>query len=70
MQIKNDTYLVIKREWLSQRLTPKEMYMFDFLVDKILSKRPAHSYYICNVDEPYADEVFNVILKGERERTK
>ena len=29
------------------------------------NKNPVNRYYICNLDEPYADEVFRVIKKGE-----
>jgi len=31
-------------------------------------KNPENQYYICNVDEPYADKVLQVILNGEDEK--
>jgi len=39
-------------------------------LSNILSKlkMPDNKYYVCNQDEPYAQEVINIILKGEKEK--
>jgi hypothetical protein len=34
------------------------------------NKKPVNSYIVCNIDEDYADEVWDVILKGEEEKLK
>ncbi len=33
-------------------------------------KKMDQKYYVCNQDEPYAQEVLDVILKGEKEKEK
>lgn len=35
---------------------------------KKLCKTPDNKYIVCNQDEPYADDVWDVILKGEDEK--
>lgn len=30
-----------------------------------LENKPENNYYVCNQDEPYAEDVLNLILKGE-----
>ena len=30
-----------------------------------LYKKPCNEYYVCNVDEPYAENVHNAIVNGE-----
>lgn len=37
---------------------------------KALGKKPINDYIIINQDEPYSEEVWNVILKGEKEKEK
>lgn len=35
---------------------------------KSIGKKPYNEYIICNQDEPYAEEVWQIILKGEEKK--
>ena len=71
MNIKEGSHLVIKCEDIFKYLSNDERKTIANFLDKITqgrerdNKKPINTYYICNVDEPYADVVRGVILAGE-----
>lgn len=71
MNIKEGSHFVIKNEDIFKYLSEDERKTLADLQDKIMrgrardNKKPINTYYICNVDEPYADVVRGVILAGE-----
>lgn len=68
---KKDMYIVIKRDDAKKYLSKEEFYSLVNILDKIRdgriydNKRPNNAYYVCNIDEPYADAVRRVIIGGE-----
>ena len=70
--MKTNTHIVIKKEDLKY-LTANQIKYLDAVLNAVADgrkkdgKKPNNSYYICNTDEPYADEVLEVILKAESE---
>lgn len=72
--VKTNTHIVIKREDIFKYLTDNQIKHIDDALNIIVDgrkrdgKKTDNSYYICNTDEPYADEVLEVILKAESER--
>lgn len=72
--MKTNTHIVIKREDIFKYLTDNQIKYLDAVLNTIADgrkkdgKKTDNSYYICNTDEPYADEVLNVILKAESEK--
>ena len=73
--IKTHTHIVIKKEDALKYLTEVEYQTLEELQNKIMrgraedGKKTINSYYVCNVDEPYAEAVLNAILNGERKKT-
>ena len=71
--MKTNTHIVIKREDISKYLTDNQIKYLDAVLNTIADgrkkdgKKTDNSYYICNTDEPYANEVLEVILKAESE---
>lgn len=69
--MKANTHIVIKREDIFKYLTDNQIKYLDAVLNTIADgrkkdgKKTDNSYYICNTDEPYADEVLEVILKAE-----
>ena len=68
---KANTHIVIKREDIFKYLTDNQIKYLDAVLNTIADgrkkdgKKPDNSYYICNTDEPYADDVLAVILNAE-----
>jgi len=66
--MKTNTHIVIKTEDIFKYLTDNQIKHLDAILNTIADgrkkdgKNPNNSYYICNTDEPYADEVLKVIL--------
>lgn len=64
-------YIVIKKEDALQHLSATELHTLDTLLNTIIkgrardNKKPINKYYVCNVDEPYAQVVHGVIIGGE-----
>ena len=73
--MKTNTHIVIKREDALKYLTDNQIGYLDEILNVIAGgrkkdgKKAINSYYICNIDEPYANEVNKVILKGECEKS-
>lgn len=71
--IKN-MYIVLKREDVSNYLSKSEQAALDEMIDRIIrgrkkdNKKPINSYYIVNVDEPYAEAVYDIITDGEKSK--
>lgn len=68
---KENMYVVIKREDALQYLTEIELQSLEHLLLTIEQSRASdgkksfNKYYVCNVDEPYAQVVHGVIIGGE-----
>ena len=60
---KENTHLIIKWEWIEQNLTDEEQTLLGLLLFKATKDIPEHKYYIVNFDEPYANEVADIIKK-------
>lgn len=60
---KENTHLIIKREWINENLTDEEYAILNILLLKATKDIPEHKYYIVNFDEPYASEVADIIEK-------
>ena len=71
--MKENTHIVIKRDDISKYLTNNQIKYLDAILNTIADgrkkdgKKTDNSYYVCNTDEPYADEVLEIILKAESE---
>lgn len=72
---KENMYVVIKREDALQYLTEIELQSLEHLLLTIEQgrasdgKKSFNKYYVCNVDEPYAQVVHGVIIGGEATKT-
>lgn len=68
---KIDTHIVLKREDILKYLEEPEQIALENMIVKIITgrerdqKHPVNNYYICNTDEPYAEVVHGVIIRGE-----
>lgn len=60
---KENTHLIIKWEWINENLTDEEQTLLSLLLLKATKDIPEHKYYIVNFDEPYANEVADIIEK-------
>lgn len=78
MDIKKDTHLVLKYKDIEKYCSAGDLNALDFIRHKIKKGREkdgrsvCNEYYMCNTDEPYANEVLKVIKNGEdkKNRTK
>ena len=66
----NDTHTVFKNTDAQKYLTEEEKHILGVLLSKIetgriMEGKQSNSYWICNHDEPYAEDVKTVILAGE-----
>lgn len=68
---KEITHIVIKIEDAMKYLTEVEQKSLETIINTVSrgraeeGKNPSNKYYICNVDEPYAEMVKGVIVGGE-----
>ena len=68
---KVNTHIVIKREDALKYLTEVEYQTLEEFLNTISigrakdDKKPMNNYYVCNVDEPYAELVKGIIIGGE-----
>lgn len=66
-----EKYIVLKNEDIEKYCKVGDLNALDFIRHRIRAGRENegkptnNSYYVCNTDEPYADEVLHVILNGE-----
>lgn len=74
---KYNTHTIFKNDDANTYLKESERILLDLLISKIETGRfkdgkKSNSYYVVNLDEPYSQEVFEVIKKGEikKERSK
>jgi DNA/RNA endonuclease YhcR with UshA esterase domain len=70
VEIKRFTHLVIKQEDVNKYLTERKAKKFNKLIEEINRGRVKdgkgyNNYYVCNEDEPYANDVITTILHGE-----
>jgi hypothetical protein len=71
--IKGDTHIVLKVDDTQKYLTEDEQILLQKLCEKVESRRldegkTVNRYYVCNMDEPYANNVLHSILKGEDDK--
>ena len=70
-KVKTNTHIVIKREDVLTLITADEAVQLANIMQKIederfkLGKKIRQAYYVVNHDEPYSQEVFEVIKEGE-----
>ncbi len=69
--LKKGSHTVIKNDDIFDNLSLSEREILRILLDKIENGRKAagkkfNEYYVCNTDEPYANEVLQLILGGEK----
>lgn len=68
---KENTHIVIKREDALKYLTEVEYCALEKILNTVSEgrnkdgKKPFNNYYVCNMDEPYAEVVYGVIMGGE-----
>lgn len=60
-----DKFLVINKKYLGM-IPPSIRPM----LKEAMKRVPVNRYYVCNQDEPYAQGVIDVILRGEDEKNK
>lgn len=71
--MKTNTHIVLKNKDIDKYLSVEQTNNLIDIIQTIGNgrendgKKRDNSYYICNTDEPYADEVLKVILKAESE---
>lgn len=70
------THVVFKKEDALKYLAEPELKSLEHILNTIAKgraaegKNPSNEYYICNVDEPYAEMVHGVIVGGEYGKRK
>ncbi|MBO7715265.1 MAG: hypothetical protein J6S85_16980 [Methanobrevibacter sp.] len=70
---KKDTHIVLKMDDIRKYLSDEQICELNNISQTIQNgrekdgKNKCNEYYICNVDEPYSDKVFDIILKGGKE---
>lgn len=68
---KVNTHIVIKRQDALKYLTEVEYQALEQMLCTISQgrnkegKKPINTYYVCNIDEPYAEVVHGIIIGGE-----
>lgn len=74
IEIRRDTHTVIKNDDIDKYLAQKDANVLKALIERLrVSKacnslsQKENSYYIVNTDEPYVEEVLQVILNREKE---
>ena len=67
-----EKFIVLKKNDAERYLTAEEFKMLRILQKKVLTGRMSdgkmqnNTYYVVNTDEPYAMQVRDLILKGEK----
>lgn len=76
VEIKDDIYIVIKREDAMHGLDKPNRDALARILHTLMEyrlhigKQPANKYYVCNQDEPYAAAIRDTILRGEAVKLK
>ena len=65
---RENTHLILKWEWIENSLSDEEQKLLSILLEKATKDIPEHKYYIVNLDEPYANEVADIIEKYTGDR--
>lgn len=63
-------FLVIKNEWIQNSLSFLDWHTLTKLIEKVMEGRPEHSYYVVNTDEPYAEQIWEIIEKNEEKKVE
>lgn len=65
-------FLVINWKYIEETLNPTEFAIFATLLEKIHKEANLkdHDYLVVNQDEPYAEEVWEIIKAGEKKKEK
>ncbi|OEU68668.1 MAG: hypothetical protein BA863_16505 [Desulfovibrio sp. S3730MH75] len=67
-EFKGNKFFVINREHLRES-PPFCQGLACLALDYAEQHIPHNRYYVCNQDEPYADEVLRIILEGEDKKS-
>ena len=72
MEIDLDKFIVINKKHLeeAEEEIPDKIVEFLDILGYISNWIPDNLYYVCNADEPYAEEVLAIILAGELKKEK
>ncbi|MBE9595118.1 MAG: hypothetical protein IMF19_16760 [Proteobacteria bacterium] len=60
-----EKFYVVNYKYLNSLTHPYYKGLIYLIMDILNRVLPKNKYYVCNQDEPYADEVLQVILAGE-----
>jgi len=68
--IKEGTHVVLKEADITEHLTKTEADILGLLYEKIIKGRASlgkkeNKYYVVNTDEPYADDILEIIRENE-----
>ena len=69
-EVKQGTHIVLKVADVEKYLTDNQKYQLKRIqtvieYGRIESKKKLNDYYVVNLDEPYADKIYEVIKNGE-----
>lgn len=73
-ELRNNTHFVLKMEDIRKFLTIQQLKELDSIIRTIEAgrrlegKSATNTYHVCNLDEPYSDEVLQSILNGESKK--
>ena len=62
-----ENFLVMNLKHL-EKIPAYPLKWFKAILEEVARYLPVNKYYVCNQDEPYAEEVINIILRGEDEK--
>lgn len=67
-------FVVFKKQDALKYLAEPDLQSLEHILNTIAQgrekdgKNPTNEYYVCNIDEPYAEMVHGVIMAGERDK--
>ena len=70
-KFEDDKFIVINTKYLTYSKIPRNVLgTWFFLLDQMNRYVPDNKYYVCNQDEPYAQDVLDIILSRKPAKTK
>lgn len=69
-EVKKGTHIVLKVDDIKKYLNESQQGTLNSFIKtinngRVNDKKGLNDYYVCNTKEPYADEVYEVIINGE-----
>ena len=69
-EIKKGTHIVLKVDDIKKYLNDSQQGALSSFIKtinngRVNDKKGLNDYYVCNVKEPYADKVYEIIINGE-----